>query len=155
MDAVGAFLNGVPDKVLYISPPKCYGCKLKGVNVVLKLKKSLYGLKQSPRCWYKQLKDFFLDIKFKPSNADPCFFISTDPTWKCGVYVHVDDFSIMGQNLDRFRKLINERFEMEDLGECQFFLGMKLIRDRGRKTITLLQDKYIESMLLSYGMEDC
>lgn len=130
MDAVGAFLNGIPDETLYIHPPKGYKCKLTGTNIVLKLKKSLYGLKQSPRCWYSQLKEFFVSINFEPSNSDPCFFISTNKNWKCGVYVHVDDLCIMGQNTDRFRVLIKQRFEMEDLGECKFFLGMKLTRDR-------------------------
>lgn len=61
----------------------------------------------------------------------------------------------MGQNTDRFRVLIKQRFEMEDLGECKFFLGMKLTRDRTNRTITLVQDKYIDSILVSYGMENC
>lgn len=51
MDAVGAFLNGVPDETLYIKPPKGYRFKKSGDNIVLRLEKSLYGLKQSPRCW--------------------------------------------------------------------------------------------------------
>ena len=59
MDAVGAFLNGIPDEVLYIKPPKGYTCQKQGANIVLKLNKSLYGLKQSPRCWYLQLSEFF------------------------------------------------------------------------------------------------
>lgn len=155
MDAVGAFLNGIPDEILYILPPKGYTCKLKGENVVLKLNKSLYGLKQSPRCWYNQLKDFFSSVNFNPSLADPCFFISGDPKWRCGVYVHVDDLSIMGHNTQRFKDLINKRFEMEDMGDCTFFLGMRLERDRIKRTITLTQDKYIDAMLLEYGMEDC
>lgn len=96
MDAAGAFLNGVPDEILYVKPPKGYTCRKTGQNIVLKLKKSLYGLKQSPRCWYTQLKEFFLSINFSPSKADPCVFISTDPSWPCGVHVHVDDLCIMG-----------------------------------------------------------
>lgn len=155
MDAVGAFLNGVPDEILYIKPPKGYECKKKGQNIVLRLNKSLYGLKKSPRCWYRQLKDFFESIHFQPSKADPCFFLSTDVSWKCGVYVHVDDLCIMGLNTKRLKDLISERFVMEDIGECRYFLGMRLSRDREARTITLHQDKYIESMLIEYGMDDC
>lgn len=155
MDAVGAFLNGIPDEVLYIRPPKGYICKKAGKNIVLKLTKLLYGLKQSPRCWYNQLKDFFLSIKFFPSSADPCFFISSDPAWKCGVHVHVDDLSIMGQNTNRFKKLIAKQFEMEDLGDCQSFLGMRITRDWTARTITLTQDTYINNILIEYGMQDC
>lgn len=155
IDAVGAFLNGIPDETLYIKPPMGYQCKSSNQNIVLKLKKSLYGLKQSPRCWYKQLKDFFVSVKFNPSKVDPCFFISSEPGWNCGVYVHVDDMSIMGQDTQRFKTLINQRFEMEDLGECTFFLGMTLKRDRPNRTISLYQDKYIEAMLVETGIDDC
>lgn len=155
MDAVGAFLNGVPEETLYIKPPKGYVCKIQGTNIVLQLKKSLYGLKQSPRCWYSQLKEFFISINFIPSKADPCVFISNDPSWTCGVHVHVDDLCIMGRNTSRFKELISQCFTMEDLGECSYFLGMRLVRNRASKTITLHQDKYIESILEEYGMNDC
>lgn len=52
MDAVGALLNGIADEVLYIKIPQGYVCKRSGKNLVLRLKKSLYGLKQLQRCWY-------------------------------------------------------------------------------------------------------
>lgn len=155
MDAVGAFLNGVPKEVLYIKIPQGYKPKNNNPDVVLKLNKSLYGLKQSPLCWYTQLLEFFSSIQFSPSKADPCFFVSSDPGWKCGAYVHVDDLCIVGQDTPRFKRLISARFEMEDLGPCTFFLGMRVSRDRSSKTITLTQEKYIQNMLIEYGMEDC
>lgn len=141
MDAVGAFLNGTPDTTLYIKPPQGYACKIQGNNIVLQLKKSLYGLKQSPCCWYTHLKEFFVSINFTPSKADPCVFISNDPDWVCGVHVHVDDLCIFGRDTNRFKTLINKRFTMEDLGECTFFLGIQLTRNRSEKTITLHRDK--------------
>lgn len=154
MDAVGAFLNGIPDETLDIKPPKGYVCKKQGKNIALLLKKSLYGLKQSPQCWYSQLKEFFYTIKFIPSNADPCVFISSNPDWTCGVHVHVEDLCIVGHDTARLKKLINERFTMEDLGDCSFFLGMRLVCNREARTIILHQDKYIKSILEEYGMLD-
>lgn len=155
MDAVGAFLNGIPDEVLYIKIPKGYVCKGSGDNLVLCLNKSLYRLKQSPRCWYRQLSNFFTSINFRPSKADPCFFLSKDTSWKCGVFIHVDDLCIMGLNTDKLKLLISQRFVMEDIGPCTFFLGMRIVRNRKEKTITLYQDKYIKSILSERGMEDC
>lgn len=98
MDAVGDFLNGIPDEVLYINSPKGYIRENNSKDIVLQLNKSLHGLKQLLRCWYRQLSDFFKSINFKPSKADPCFFISSDPLWKCGVFIHVNDLCIMGLN---------------------------------------------------------
>lgn len=61
----------------------------------------------------------------------------------------------MGNNTQRFSDLIQTRFKMEDMGECTFYLGMRMDRDRQAKTITLTQDKYILNMLDEYGMSDC
>ena len=155
MDAVGAFLNGIPDEVLFIRIPLGYQCKTKGKNTVLQLNRLLYGLKQSPRCWYTMVKEFFLSISFSPSNADPCLFVSTDPSWRCFVHVHVDDMLIMGDNVQRFSDLIHKRFKMESLGECTYFLGMRVSRDCESKTIILTQDKYISNMLQEYQMDNC
>lgn len=44
---------------------------------------------------------------------------------------------------------------MEDLGDCQSFLGMRITRDRASRTITLTQDSYIRNILKEYGMLDC
>ena len=61
----------------------------------------------------------------------------------------------MGQNTERFKKMIKERFKMEDIGDCTYFLGMRIDRDKTKKTITLTQDKYIKAILVEYGMENC
>lgn len=154
MDTVGAFLNGIPKEVLYIRVPQGYKPKKNNPKIVLKLNESLYGLKQSPLCWCTQLLELFSSINFAPSTANPCFFISSDPSRKFGAYVHVDNLCVLGQDLTRFETLIGSRFEMEDLGPCSFFLGMHVTRDRAAKTITLTQEKYVRNMLLEYGIED-
>lgn len=62
---------------------------------------------------------------------------------------------IMGKDTQRFSELIQSRFKMEDMGECSYYLGMRMERDRSAKTITLTQDKYILNMLEEYGMSEC
>ena len=44
-------------------------------HLVYKLKKSLYGLKQSPRCWNIALTQFLTSIGFCQSSADPCIYV--------------------------------------------------------------------------------
>ncbi|KAI7958132.1 hypothetical protein MJO29_006349 [Puccinia striiformis f. sp. tritici] len=154
MDVKCAFLNGIPDEDIFIKVPD-------GVQIDLppghglKLQKSLYGLKQSPRCWYKALKDFFVSINFKPAGADPCLFIHQDPARPCFVFVHVDDMVILGRDVQFFKDHINHRFEMEDLGDCSWVLGMRVTRDREHRTISLCQDRYITEVLDEFGMSDC
>ena len=51
-----------------------------GTPKVCKLKKSLYGLKQSPRCWNKRFVNFMSSVGFIESNADPCLFVRKTKT---------------------------------------------------------------------------
>ncbi len=75
MDVVTAFLNGKIDEEIYMKQPDGYTVPGKE-DMVCKLKKSLYVLKQSPRCWNKAFHDYMEQIGFKQSAADPCVYIS-------------------------------------------------------------------------------
>lgn len=153
MDVRCAFLNGIPDEDIFIKVPE-------GVNIDvppghgLKLQKSLYGLKQSPRCWYQSLKEFFASVNFIPSVSDACLFIHQDPARPVFVFVHVDDLVIVGPDVSFLKAAIKQRFEMEDLGPCQWLLGMRVSRDRQAKTISLCQDRYIGEILEEFRMQE-
>jgi hypothetical protein len=151
MDAKNAFLNGVLSEEIYLRTPA--GVNLPA-NHCLKLIKSIYGLKQAPRVWYQALKDFFLSVKFNPSPADPCLFVSAVPGWECFVHVYVDDMVIISPDVDRFKKLISSKFRMEDLGEAQHLLGIKLDRFAPDRMF-LSQKSYTAQILADYGMSDC
>lgn len=58
------------------------------------LKKSLYGLKQSPRQWYKKFNDFALKAGFIRSNYDAYFYfiISDEPVY---LLLYVDDILLI------------------------------------------------------------
>ena len=58
MDVVTAFLNGNLEEDIYMQQPDGY-VQEDNKHLVCKLKKSLYGLKQSPRCWNKAFTDFY------------------------------------------------------------------------------------------------
>ena len=75
MDVTTAFLNGTLEEDLFMA--QLSGFEEKGREaLVCKLKKSLYGLKQSPRCWYKELSTHLESTGFKQSRVDPCVFTS-------------------------------------------------------------------------------
>ena len=79
MDVHTAFLNGKLDEDIYMCQPEGFVVKGKE-DMVCHLHRSRYGLKQSPRCWNKELSCHLFESGFKPSKADPCVFFQ----WKNG-----------------------------------------------------------------------
>src|SRR6266542_3545243 len=96
-----------------------------------KLKKSLYGLKQSPRQWYKMFDSFMLSRGFKRSNYDSCVYLKTVYGSVIYLLLYVDDISIAAKDKSEIAKLkaqLSKEFEMKDLGVAKKILGMKIIR---------------------------
>ena len=95
-----AFLHGDLDENIFME--QLEGFKVKGKeNMVCKLKKSLHGLKQVPRQWYKKFDSFMMSQEYKRTFADPCVYV-----WRFHddkfimLLLYVDDLLIMGQDVD-------------------------------------------------------
>ena len=69
LDVKTAFLHGELEEKIYMDQPEGFIVPGKE-NFVCKLKKSLYGLKQPPRQWYKKFDSFMLSHGFKRSKYD-------------------------------------------------------------------------------------
>ena len=81
IDYTAAFVQAPIDTDVYVEMPRLFSTKGK----VWKLRKSIYGLKQSPRNYFLHMKSKLEELGFRQSVADPCLFIS--PTVICLVYV--------------------------------------------------------------------
>ena len=90
MDVVTAFLNGHLKEEVYMQQPEGF-IKPGQEHLVCKLKKSLYGLKQSPRCWNKVFHEYLISLGFMQSQADPCVYIRS----KQIIAVYVDDLILI------------------------------------------------------------
>ena len=126
-DVKGAFLNSTLKEELFLKLPT--GFKVKGCEYV-KLKKSLYGLKQAARDWYDT--NYASLIKCDPrivrSKVDPCIFYINEPDIQMVMVCHVDDYIIGCSDpkwFPKFLKTFNEHFPMNLVGEPQQYLGMK------------------------------
>lgn len=122
MDAKNAFLNGDLDYPVYLQPPD--GVE-KSSDIVWKLNKSLYGLKQSPRIWYLTLAKVLTDNGFKSCVSDPCLF------WKrnCLILLYVDDILITGktsEDINKAANILKSKFVMKDMGQPKMFLGINI-----------------------------
>lgn len=155
VDIKGAFLNGEIDHDLYIEPPE--GMPIPESSV-LHLKKSLYGLKQSPHLFNKTLDGWLQAQGLKPTKADPCVYVRRKEGSLLLLSIHVDDQLIACNSrieLDAFKKLLNNKFECSDGGPVNYFLGINIYRDIPSKLLYLSQEHYLESLLERFGMTNC
>jgi hypothetical protein len=157
MDVKTAFLNGDLEEDIYMEQPS--GFLQRGhEHFVCKLRKSLYGLKQASRAWYQKIDATFLDLGFERSVADHSLNFAQKGPHVMLVLVYVDDLIILSSNMesmDALKSKLEAEYEMTDLGELHYCLGVEFARDRAARTITMNKAKYVEEVLKRCGMEDC
>ena len=125
-------------------------------NHVCLLKKSLYGLKQASRAWYKRFADFVHTLGFSHSTSDHSLFIYRQGTSMTYILLYVDDI-ILTASSDELRKsiitLLSSEFAMKDLGQLNYFSGIAVTHHAGG--LFLSQKKYAMEIIDRAGMSSC
>ncbi|GJQ92982.1 retrovirus-related pol polyprotein from transposon TNT 1-94 [Tanacetum coccineum] len=155
LDVKTAFLHGDLEEEIYMSQPEGFVVQGKE-DYVCKLRKSLYGLKQSPRQWYKRFDSFMVKHGFSRSAYDCCVYHKKAPSGSL-IYLllYVDDMLVATKDMEEVKKLkilLNTEFDMKDLGAARKILGMEIIRDRKHGKLFLSQKSYIEKIISRFGM---
>ncbi|KAG8472622.1 hypothetical protein CXB51_034312 [Gossypium anomalum] len=133
LDVKTAFLHGELEEDIYMQQPEGFIVSKKE-NYVCLLKKSLYGLKQSPRQWYKRFDSFMTSHDFKRSSLDSCVYFKKNSDGSF-VYLllYVDEMLIVAKDKGEIKKVkaqLSEEFEMKDLGPAKKILGIEILSDR-------------------------
>jgi hypothetical protein len=156
LDVQTAFLNGELAEEIYMEIPEGFNAiKEDRRSHVLKLSKSIYGLKQASRCWNEKFTAAIVEMGFTQSKADPCLFIKyaeKRPIVIIGIFV--DDCFVAAEDAEirLVTSQLMEKFKMHDLGMLSFALGIKV--DQTRDSIKLSQVAYIDKCLQKFGMSD-
>ncbi|CAN6441644.1 unnamed protein product [Victoria cruziana] len=150
MDVKNTFLHGNLQEKIYMDIPQGMTAP---PNTVCKLKKSLYGLKQSPRAWYEKISSKLTEENFHRCSSDHSIFTKLSERGQCIVAIYMDDILITGNCRDlMFRKHSNSVFEMKDLGIMRYFLGMEIMKTKQGRFLN--QKKYIAELLEETGMSN-
>lgn len=178
-DITTAYLNGILDETVLMRLPKYFDIGLNYLiendpdkalcakaekmlqdisrgNKICSLKKSLYGLKQSGRCWYLKLKEILLNFGFKNTVSDPCIFHMKENNLMSVLTVYVDDLLLISEDSEIVTKLLNHfstTLEVKYSGEANHCLGIEFQNVDG--LITLSQQKYVTELLEKFHMSDC
>ena len=157
MDVNSAYLNGDIDADIYMRQPEGF-IDSDNPNKVCKLRKGLYGLKQGGRIWNQKIDRYLKTQGYTPSDADPCIYVKHNQGKIVIIALYVDD-TIIASNCNEMlldaKKMLNEKFDMTDLGEVKSILGMSVERNRAKGVLTINQSAYLRSVLERFGMADC
>jgi len=147
MDVKIAFLNGVISEEVFVKQPPGFEDPMYPDHVY-KLKKSLYGLKQSPRAWNDRLSNFLIKNDFKRGQDDTTLFRRTLEKDILVVQIYVDGIIFGATNASlckEFSKLMQDEFEMSMMGELKFFLGVQINQSKDEAYVH--QTKYTKEIL--------
>jgi hypothetical protein len=153
MDVVCAFLQGPIDYEIYVRQPEGYVVPGKE-DLVCRLLRALYGLRQSPRCWWQQLDGFLLQLGFHRCLSESCIYVLRRQGQLLIIAVYVDDLVIACSCellLEWIKSELSSRFRMKDEGVLSWCLGMKISRPLPTR-ITLDLEQYTTSFLDRAGM---
>ncbi len=150
-DITAAFVHGwvPPTETIYVHQPRGFHCG-KG-DEVLRLKCTLYGLKQSSRYFFQYLTERLVKQGLTASNLDPCLFISK----RLIVVIYVDDILIHGISAKEIDELI-ENLKKDDIslhkeGTAEGYLGVDSQKEGNN--ITLLQEGLTKRTISMLGLD--
>ncbi|KAJ4715365.1 Retrovirus-related Pol polyprotein from transposon TNT 1-94 [Melia azedarach] len=156
LDVKNAFLNGDLEEEVYMDIPPGFE-NSSNQDKVCKLKKSLYGLKQSLRAWFGKFTKSIIQNGYTQCQTDHTLFVKLSSDKKIAILIiYVDDIILTDdykEELARLKSFLLKEFEIKDLGYLRYFLGMEIARSR--HSIFVSQCKYILDLLKETGMFGC
>ncbi|KAK1660255.1 hypothetical protein QYE76_048414 [Lolium multiflorum] len=156
MDVKTAFLNGDIEEELYMVQPKGF-VDPKNADMVCKLQRSIYGLKQASRSWNRRFDKVIKDFGFIQCHGEACIYKKVSGSSVAFLILYVDDILLIGNDIELLSSVkgyLNKCFSMKDLGEAAYILGIKIYRDRSRRLIGLSQSTYLDKILKKFRMDE-
>ncbi|CAL8993086.1 unnamed protein product, partial [Prunus brigantina] len=134
MDVQTAFLNGNLIEEIYMKQPD--GFIQKGEeDLVCRLQKSIYVLKQASRHWYLKFDEVVKSQGFIDNPLDECIYQKFQGRYYIFMLLYVDDILLASSNLSLLhdtKRMLSNHFQMTDLGEANYVLGIEISQDRER-----------------------
>ena len=154
MDVKSAYLNGTLEEEIFMEPPP--GLEVPD-GMVLHLKKAIYGTKQGGRVWYEDISSTLKTMGYQCTDADHAVFVRNKDNIPSIIALYVDDITMVSNDLgtiNRDKEALKRRYQMSDLGEIAWILGIHITQDRPAGHIALSQKKYINEILEHFGKSD-
>ena len=156
--AGGRFVSLSLGAIVDIARADGYGAAGSQASLVWKLNKSLYGLKQAGRAWNKKMDTALIELGLRPTHGDSCVYVMRQGSTVLFLLVYVDELLLVSNDVSQLQSVktaLHSRFEMKDMGEAEFILGVQIRRDRTKRQLYLSQAEYVRTVLERFDMQDC
>ena len=151
------FLNGDLVEDVYMSQPISFE-EIGKEHVVCKLHKSIYGLKQASRQWYPKFDEVVTANGFKENIVDQCIYMKVSGSKYIFLVLYVDNILLVTNDtnlLVETKQLLFSHFDMKDLGDASFVLGIQILHDRPSGILRFSQQTYNERILKRFNIQSC
>ena len=153
MDVKTTFLNNDIDKTIYMVQLENFVSK-DPKKMVCKLTKSMYGLKQASIQRYHKFHKVILSFGFEMNVVNDCVYHKFSGNKYIFLVMYVEDILVtnnigMLYVTKRFQSI---NYEMKDLGDTSFVLGIKILRERSQGTLRLSQMSFIDKILKRFDI---
>ena len=125
--------------------------------MICKLKRFIYGLKQASRLWNIRFDQAIKLSGFEQNLDEPCVYKRHQDKVVMFLVLYVDDILLIGNEvgiLSSIKVWLSSQFDMKDLGQANYILGIKLWRDRKNRMLGLSQAGYIDKVLERFSMQN-
>ncbi|KAL0447857.1 UNVERIFIED_CONTAM: Retrovirus-related Pol polyprotein from transposon TNT 1-94 [Sesamum latifolium] len=149
MDIKIIFLNGQLDDEIYIDRPEGFQ-DMGEEHKAYRLKRYIYGLKQSSRQWYYRFHRAIISIRFTMVEEDHCVYVKRSGKNILILSFYVEYILLAEKNMEIIvttQKWLSSTFEMKDMGEVEYTFGVKIHRDHFMKLLSLSQETYIKRII--------
>ena len=157
MDVKTDILNGDLEEKVHMKRPEGFSSN-ESEHLVCKLNKSIYDLKQASRQWYLKLHEVISSFGFEENVMDNCIYHKVSGSKICYLVLYVDDILLATNDLGTLhevKQFLSKNFDIKDMGETSYVIGIKIHRERSRGILGLSQETYINKVLKRFWMEIC
>ncbi|PKU63437.1 Retrovirus-related Pol polyprotein from transposon TNT 1-94 [Dendrobium catenatum] len=155
LDVANAFLHGDLADEVYMKQPRGF-LDSQHPQYVCKLRKSIYGLKQSPRQWFHKLTHSLQQIGFTFSQSDPSLLLFHQSNARVFVLIYVDDILVTGNDSSHIQRTLSHlksQFSLKQLGDVLLFLSIQVIKTT--YGYFLNQTHYTNDLISTAGFSNC
>ena len=156
MDVKTVFFNGNLEEEIDVMQPKGFIAKNQE-HMVCKLKRSIYGLKQESRSWNIRFDQAIKSFGFEQNLDEPCVYKRYQDKVVMFLVLYVDDILLIGNDvgvMSSVKVWLSSQFDMKNLGEVNYILGIKLWQDQKNRMLGLSQAGYIDKVLERFSMQN-